>query len=251
MVDKNDPLFREVDEELRREQWAKLWDKYGLYAVVAAALFVAMVAGYKLWEARRLAFDQATGAQYEAAVKLVNEGKSEEAAKAIEAIVASGHPGYKMLAELELAGSYIKAGKHQEALAIFDRLASDAGTDPMIASFARLQAAALRLGEADFTEMQNRLTPLLGDDSPWRYTARELLGTAAFKAGKIAEARGAFAPLLADAKVPKDTRERVQMMMASIAAAELKAMPTAAAEAGGNPAPGAEAATEKPAATPK
>ena len=32
--------------------------------------------------------------------------------------------------------------------------------------------------------MQNRLTPLMSDTSPWRYSARELMGVAAFKAGK-------------------------------------------------------------------
>ena len=34
-------VFREVDEEVRREQLKKLWDRYGIYLVILAVLIVA------------------------------------------------------------------------------------------------------------------------------------------------------------------------------------------------------------------
>ncbi len=46
----------------------------------------------------------------------------------------------------------------------------------------------MRIGEADFTEMQNRLNPLMATTALALH-ARELLGLAALKAGKIDEAR--------------------------------------------------------------
>jgi hypothetical protein len=100
-----------------------------------------------------------------------------------------------------------------------------------------VQAASLRLGDADFTEMQNRLNPLAGDKSPWRTNARELLGLAAVKAGKLDEARSALSPLLADPLVPETTRERVQRVMAEIAAGEVKSTPAPAAADAAKPAP--------------
>jgi hypothetical protein len=231
MVDKNDPLFREVDEELRREQMAKLWEKYGVYVIAAASLIVAFVGGFKFWQSHQLSLAQAGGAQYEAALRLSSAGKADEAAKAFQDIVQSGQAGYMTLAELTLAGSQLKAGRPQDSLATFEKLGKDPSADPLLASFARLQAASLRLGEADFTEMQSRLAPLAEDKSPWRYNARELLGMAAVKAGKLDEARTALSPLLADPLVPETTRERVQRIMADIAASEI-AKPAAPAAGG-------------------
>lgn len=222
MVDKNDPLFREVDEELRREQMAKLWEKYGVYVIAVASLIVAFVGGFKFWEGRQLALAEAGGAEYEAARQLSSTGKADEAAKAFEAITQGGQAGYAALAELTLAGSQLKAGRPQDALAIFEKLAKDPSADPLLSGFAAVQAASLRLDDADFTEMQNRLNPLAGDKSPWRYNARELLGMAAVKAGKLDEARSALSPLLADPLVPETTRERVQRIMAGLAANELE-----------------------------
>ncbi len=167
MVDKNDPLFREVDEELRREQMAKLWEKYGVYVIAAASLIVAFVGGFKFWESRQLALAQeAGGAEYEAARQLSSTGKADEAAKAFEAIAQSGQAGYAALAELTLAGSQLKAGRPQDALAIFEKLAKDPSADPLLSSFAAVQAASLRLGDADFAEMQNRLNPLARRQEP-------------------------------------------------------------------------------------
>jgi hypothetical protein len=253
MVDKNDTLFREVEEELRREQFAKLWERFGIYFIGLAVAVVAIVAGSQLWEARRIANANAAGAQYEAAGALLTSGKNEDALKAFEDIAANGPRGYAALASLSQAGAYLKLEKRAEALAIFDKLAADTSADPLLANFARLQAAALRLGEADFTEMENRLKPLTGDDSPWRFTARELLGSAALKAGKLEEARNTLSPLLADPGLGRSASERIHRLMAKIATAELAGAPAPASTPAATPAPADPAPAkdaEKPASAP-
>ncbi len=247
MVDNNDALFREVEEEMRREQFAKLWQRYGIYFIGLAIAIVAVVAGTKIWEGQRLAASQAAGAEFEAATKLAVSGKSEDAAKAFEAIAASGPKGYAALAQLSQAGAYLKLDKRAEALAVFDKLAADSSADPMLANYARLQAASLRLGEADFAEIQTRLAPLTGDNSSWRFTARELLGTAALKAGKLDEARAALTPLLAAPGLSQAASERINRLMGEIATAELAAQP----KSGTVPAQdGATTGAEKPASAP-
>jgi hypothetical protein len=246
MADNNDALFREVEEELRREQFQKLWERYGTYILAAAALIVVSVGGVKYWESHKLSRSQATGAEYEAALSLATAGKPEESAKALEQIAANGPAGYAALADLSLAGAKLKAGKRDEALAIFDKLGSQSGIDPILSNFAKLQAASLQLGQADFTDIKNRLTPLMADDVSWRYIARELLGTAAVKAGKLDEARTTLAPLLVDPQVPQDAVERVRRIMSTIALTELEKSPPATV-----PAPAATTAPsedKKPAA---
>jgi hypothetical protein len=39
-------IFREVDEDLRREQVRKLWDRFAPYVIGLAVLIVAATAGY-------------------------------------------------------------------------------------------------------------------------------------------------------------------------------------------------------------
>src|SRR5215472_6922740 len=76
-------IFTEVDEEVRREQLKKLWERYGNYIVAAALLVIAAVAawrGYDYWQTRRAA---EAGAAYDAAARLADQGKHGEAEEAL------------------------------------------------------------------------------------------------------------------------------------------------------------------------
>src|SRR6266849_10918396 len=117
-------IFTEVDEEVRREQLKKLWERYGNYVVAAVILVIAAVAawrGYDYWQIRKAA---ETGAAYDAAARLAEEGKHGEAEAAFAKIVADGTAGYRVLARLreaaEIAGRDPKAG-----VAAYDNIAGE------------------------------------------------------------------------------------------------------------------------------
>ena len=221
MANQEDGFLREVEEELRRERYERIWKEYGTFILAGAALIVVGVLGYKYVENRRITAAQTTGERYEGAMDLATAGKDGSAEKEFASIIGDGTGGYPELARLQLAGALLKQDKKAEAVAAYDELAKSANADPLLRDYAALQAAAARMGEADFTEMQNRLNPLAGDASPWRYSAREMLGVAAFKAGKPDEARTALTPLLVDQRTPQSIAERAQIVLAEIAAAEL------------------------------
>ena len=221
MSNTDDSLVREVNEELRREQIAKLWDRYGLIALAGVGLFIAALLGYQYWRKVQLETAQEFGAQYQQALQLAQEGKSEESAKILMQMAKEAPKGYAVLARLKLAAAKAKAGKKDEAVRTYEAVVNDGGADPLLAGYAKLRAAALRVGEADWTEMQNRLNDLTGDDSAWRYSARELLGLAALKAGQLDEARKLFLQVLGDRQTPRSIRTRVTIMMGMIAQREL------------------------------
>ncbi len=252
MANQDDGFLREVEEELRRERLEKIWKQYGTFILAGAALIVVGVLGYKFVENWRTVAAQTTGARYEGAMDLAAAGKDGSAEKEFETIAADGTGGYPYLAQLQLAGSLLKQGKKAEAVGAYDALAKSADADPLLRDYAALQAAAVRLGEADFTEMQNRLNPLTGDGGPWRYSARELLGLAAFKAGKPDEARNVLTPLLVDQKTPQTIIERAQIVLAEIAAGEIGKKASSEPPAPGSPAPVAGSPpAESPPAEPK
>jgi hypothetical protein len=247
MANEGDSLLREVDDELRREQLEKLWKKYSSLIFTAAALIVLGVGGYKFLEHRRIAAAQAAGAEFASAMRLDADKKADEAAKALQAIADSGPKGYAALAQLHIAGNDVKAGKTAEALKVYEALASDATSDELLKSYAQLQAAALRLADADWTEMQNRLTPLAVDKGAFKVSARELLGLAAYKGGKLDEARKYLEPLLIDPTASRAIQDRIKIVMAGIAGSEIAAKAAAGsapASPGAAPEPGADKKAE-------
>lgn len=234
MADQTDHFMREVQEEMRKERLARIWDTYGVFIIAGAVLLILAVGGYKFAEYRSLSARQAAGLEFESAARLAAQGKAQEAHQAFEAMIKNAPPGYGALARLRNAGAYAAEGKRDEAVAAYDAVSKDAAADPLLRDFATLQAAMLRIDAADWTEMQNRLKDLTNDNNAWRSPARELLGLAAMKAGNQDEARKAFEQILADTSVPPSTAERARVMMTILTEAALT-KPAQGADAGAKP----------------
>ena len=181
-------IFHEVDEEVRREQLKKLWERYGNYVVAAAIVLVAGVGawrGYEWWEARKAA---EAGAAFEAASALAEAGKRSEAEAAFAKIVADGTAGYRHLARLREAAELAQTDP-KAALALYDKIAADGALGPILQDLAALRAGALLVDAGSYAEAQQRLEPLAAADRTFRYTAREFLVLAAWRAGDSAAAK--------------------------------------------------------------
>jgi hypothetical protein len=244
-MDQRDSLAREIDEELRREQLLKLWEKYGTFVIAAAVLIIAGIGGFKYYEYRRVAAAETAGFRFATAAREAAQDKKAEAQKALEGVAANAPAGYATLARLRLAAADRDAGKTAQALAAYETIAKERTVDPLLADYARLQAATLRLDSADWTEMQNRLNDLVVEGNAWRFSARELLGLAAQKAGKTQEARTQFQLLLSDRNTPPGIGERVRVMLAMLTEAELTSAPPAAVAPAATPAPVVPAVDDK------
>lgn len=242
MVDRTDSFMREVGEDVRREQLARIWERYGVLIVAGFVALLAGLLGYQWWKSNTLAGQERAGAEYAAAARLAADGKSDEAVKALDKIAKAGAAGYQALAQLRLAGEHAKAGRVAEALAAYEGLSKGTSGDPLLRDFATLQAAMLRLDQADWTEMKNRLTPLLDEKGAWRAPAREVLGLAAYKAGNFEEATKLFEQILGDKATTQGLSRRAQEMLAVLTDAAAAKSATKA----GEPAKGKE-----PAAAPK
>jgi len=225
MTDQRDSLAREIDEELRRERLLKLWQEYGTHIVAAAVLLVAGIGGFKYYEHSRALAADAAGARMAPAAREATNNQKAEAQKALEEIAATGPGSYATLARLRLAAADREAGKTAQAASAFEASAKGSGIDPLLADYAQLQAAMLRLDSDSWTDMQNRLNALAVDGNAWRFSARELLGLAAHKAGKTEEARVQFQRLLGDRNTPSSIAERARVMMAMLTEAELASAP--------------------------
>lgn len=219
MTDQRDVLAREIDEELRREQLLKLWERYGTYAVIAAVLVIVAIGGYKYNQYRRGLAAEATGAQFTTATQ--GPESAADADKILQDIAAKGPSGYATLARLRMAAALRAAGKNVDAASAYQAVADDGTADTLLRDYARLQATMLTLDTASWTDMQNRLNDLASDSNPWRYSARELLGLSAYKAGKPNEAREQFERLIGDQGTPPGIAERARIMLSMLTEADL------------------------------
>jgi hypothetical protein len=210
-------IFHEVDEEVRRDQLKKLWERYSIYIVALAILIVAGIGGwrgYEYWVAKKAA---AAGAAFESAVTLSEQGKHAEAELAFAKVVTEAPDGYRVLARFRAAAELAQI-KPVDAVKAYDDLAADGSLGAIWQDLAAARAGLLLVDSAPLADMQRRLDPLAEPSRTFRHTARELLALSAWRNHDIAAARRYIDMIATDSETPQSTRARIDVLSALIAA---------------------------------
>lgn len=213
----DESLFREVDEEVRREQARKLWNRYG-NAVVAVSLGVIIaVAGVKGWQYYQTQRAETAGQAFFNALKAEREGKSaEDVAAAFAAVEKAGHGGYGKLVKLDEAAALAKRGERDQAVAAYDAFAADASNDRAMRQAASIRAAYLLADTASSADLVARLSALDTPENPWRLAVRELYALAAWREGKFDEANRLAQEIIADPAASEGLRQRAGIIAAVV-----------------------------------
>jgi hypothetical protein len=206
-------LFNEVDEEVRREQLKKLWDRYSIYLIAGALLIVASVGGwrgYQYLEAQKAA---EAGAAFDKAIELSEQNKHAEAEAAFNELAAKAPPGYRTLARLRAAVE-LASRDPQGAVKSYDEIAADRSVSATEQDLAKVRAGALVLETSIYPNMLARLESAAAPGATFRHTARELLALSAWRANDTAATRQWLDVIANDGETPPTLRARAEALQA-------------------------------------
>jgi hypothetical protein len=206
-------IFQEVDEEVRREQLKKLWERYGVFVIAACVLLVVAVGGWRTYEWSEAKKAAEASSAFQAAVALSAEGKNKEAEEAFAKLASSGTASYRMLAKFREAAEVVRRDP-KAAVAIYDQLAADNSLGRVLQDLAALRAGTILVDTAPYSEIVKRLEPLAAPDRTFRHSARIMLALAAWRAKDTTAMRKWSDMILADAETPSGTRGQIQMLLA-------------------------------------
>ena len=206
-------LFDEVDEEVRREQLQKLWEKYSIYIIAVALLVVAAVGGWRGYQYLQEKKAAEAGDAFNKAIELSDQGKHSEAEAAFNDLAAKAPAGYRMLARFRAAAEVANRDP-QAAAKMFDDLAADSSIGAEQQALARIRAAGLLVDSASYADMLRRLEPDVASGQTFRHAARELLALSAFRANDNTATRKWLDQLELDAETPPSMRSRAEALQA-------------------------------------
>ncbi|PYE90543.1 tetratricopeptide repeat protein [Phyllobacterium leguminum] len=209
----DDSFFREVNEEIRSDRAKAVWRRFGPLLIGAAVAIVVGTAGmvvYRHWSASQAS---TSGDKYLSALDLADQGKNDEALAALSALEKDGYGEYPVLARMRAATLIFQKGDSAGAVAAFDKIAADNSVPPAIQDIARLRAAFILVDTGSYDDVAKRVEPITADGDPMRFSAREVLGLAAWKAGRTDDALRLFQQLADDSGAPADISQRANVML--------------------------------------
>jgi len=214
----NEAFYREVDEEVRREQLLTYWQRYGKLAIAAAVLLLAAIAGFFWWQNRQEVEAGKRGAELISAFEDIAARNKAAAAPKLEALAKSEAPGYRVAALLTKADMAIEANDLPGAVALFKSVADDKALAAPYRDLATVRMTALEFDRLAPRAVIDRLKPLAVPGNPWFGSAGEMTALAHLKLNQPRDAARIFAALAKDQKVPESIRARAVQMAGSLGA---------------------------------
>ena len=211
-----DSFVKEVDDELRTDQFKSLWQRYGIVLVSAAVAVVLGTAGFEGYKYWRDSQASKSGDLFLEALTNAKDQKPEDAFKALAELEKTGFGSYPLLARMRAATLLATQGNAKGAVEAFDTIAADNSVDSAIADMARLRAALLLVDSGSYDDVAKHAELLTADNNALRFSAREALGLSAWKAGKTKEAQGFFESIKNDEAAPRALGDRADLMLSVI-----------------------------------
>ena len=200
-------IFREVDEDLRRDRAERVFKKYGGAMIAAVVLIVGGTGGYSFWRHWQAQKQEQQTAALVTAIAQSAQGP-EKGVEALAAFAGSANPNLAALAQFNAAALMNSQGKPAEAATVYDGIAGNGSVPAEYRDLATLLAVMQRADDGDPAQLTAKLQPLTADGSPWRYTARELTAVLAVRSGDTEKAHTLFKQLADDQQAPSGVRSR-------------------------------------------
>lgn len=208
-------IFKEVEEDLRRDQAEQAWKKYGLYVIALAVGVVLATAAYQVWTWWDQERRGEASETYAAALVLLERGDEQAAGEAFRRIAGEGG-GYAALAAFNQARLAAESGDAAAAVAIWDRLAADSSLGPGLSGMATLLSVMHQMDGGDPAVLEGRLLALSQSDGGFRPLALELSAVLAMRSGDLERAKSLYTQVADDLAAPQALRQRASQMLQAL-----------------------------------
>lgn len=225
----NESFYREVDEELRKEQLTGWWKRYGWLAIAAVILLLAAIGGYIWWQNEQ---ERRAGEHAETLLNVFEEvqaGRTQGADAKLNQLAEDGSAGYRAAALLTKADMALQANNEAAAVAVFKAVATDEGLPDPYRNLALIRQTATEYDRLPPAAVIDRLRPLAQPGNPWFGSAGEMTAIAYLKQGKPQQAAPIFAAMAKDQTLLESMRSRAVQMAGALGVDAVVEAPAAGA----------------------
>ena len=204
-------IFRQVDEDLRKEKLTSFWNKFKIYIISITLLLIISVSVYQYLEITEYNEKVLTIESY---YKASNSKLDEEMLERLEKIETRNEFSENLI-DLKIADIYLTKGDAEQSL---EKLAQifKSENKSILSDLALYKYLMLKIDEISLSEINNLIENFYTKENDFNYLFSELVGIKNIIDGQYLEGKIIFESLLDNASVSSEIKIRAQKYINTI-----------------------------------
>lgn len=203
-------LIKEVDEEVRQDNYKILWSKYGKYIITFVIVVILFVSSGTIYKNYKISQYKKQSELYFEAINYIEKEEYAEAKKTLDKIVVLKNSGYKDLSLLNILNLKSKNKISYD----LDKIEPTKNT--YLDDFIILQKFNQQIGLENENIAIDNIIRISQPSSPWRFTAHELLAAYYVKKNNFNKAIQSLNAIVEDNESPILMKKRAKTLLNSL-----------------------------------
>ena len=218
---KTDHFVESIEEEIRTENYQRLWQKYGKYITGATTAILLVVAVYSMWQRQDASDREAISTKYTFVQNAIMAGDTATALSQIKELSNVSKKDYATLSKFEYAAILRNAGQ-KDALSEYKAIYEDSGVNVVLRDLAYIFYVNSAIDLMDTKEIGENIDNFIKDlkekyiGKYWDLFAKETLAFCYIKKGDKESAKTALDDLAKTTGISEAMADRTKMLLHTI-----------------------------------
>jgi hypothetical protein len=218
---KFDSFIDSIEEEIRNENWQRLWEKYGKLATCCVCAIILAVGGYNMWQKQDLKDRESISARYVEIQNLAVMGNVSEAMTQLKELSTTSQADYATFAKFEYA-ALLRRNNDQAAISEYKALSESKKTNVLVRDLAYVFYVLTCLDLMPTDDLMEHIDEFIQSlktkyvCGAWALLAQEALAFCYLKKGDNDLAKGALQSLAKTRGITAIMADRVKVLLHSI-----------------------------------
>ncbi len=203
-------VFRQIDDDLRKDKVKRLWKNYGSYTIILFSIIVLSIIGYQIYLGSKANYNEKLVERY------LKSSINENYEFSINEFNEIGEQNNKLLSGLALlrsANLAFELGKYEHGEEILLNLAFNKNIDKLIRDISLYFYLIYNIDEMNIEEIQSFISEMKINDSKLKFLYKEILAIKYLINDNGKEATKLFEEIIKDPNSPENLKTRSKKLI--------------------------------------
>jgi len=206
-------IFNEVDEDIRKERYKKLWSRYGKYLIGLIILIVLIFSINQYLVSKNISDNKKLLDIYFAAAEDIEKSQFQLANESLNKIYNSKNTTLAAFSAFKLSESYFMNNDNNNATSVLENIFNNNSLETIYRELALYKYIMINFDVLDINDIESKVSIINDKESQLKPYFEELLGIKYITIGNKSKASFIFDELSSSENTPFDLKVRLEKLI--------------------------------------